>query len=53
MKVSLSPYIPMAISISIYWRRKKQPTQAVLPGESGGAWWAPAHRVAKSQTRLK
>ena len=36
------------------WRRKWQPTPVLLPGKSmgGGAWWAVAHGVAKSQTRL-
>ena len=37
------------------WRRAWQPTPAFLPGESHGhrAWWATAHSVTESQTRLK
>ena len=39
----------------IPWRRAWQPTPVFLPGESHGqgAWWATAHGVANSQTRLK
>ena len=39
----------------IPWRRARQPTKVFLLGESHGqrACWATAHRVTKSQTRLK
>ena len=38
----------------IPWRRAWQPTPVFLPGEFHGqrSWWATAHRVAKSRTRL-
>ena len=48
-----------AISLSLFtfinWRRKWQPTQEFLPGESqgGGAWWAAIYGVAQSRTQLK
>ena len=32
-------------------RKAWQPTPVFLPGDRG-AWWATAHGVAKSQTRL-
>ena len=36
----------------IPWRRKWQPTPVFLPGKPlfRGAWWAPAHGVAESDT---
>ena len=39
----------------IPWRRAWQPTPVFLPREpmDRGAWWAPVHRVEKSQTQLK
>ena len=40
----------------IPWKRKRQPTPGVLPGESQGqreAWWATVHRVTKNWTLLK
>ena len=39
----------------IHWRRKWQPTQVFLPGESQGrgSWWAAIYGVAQSWTRLK
>ena len=37
----------------IPWRRAWQPTPVLLRGESHGAWWATAHRVTQSRTRLK
>ena len=38
----------------ISWRRKWQPTPVFLPENpmDRGAWWATAHGVAKSRTRL-
>ena len=48
----------LVLKSSIYgfsWRRAWQSSPVLLPGESNGqrAWWATAHRVAKSQTPLK
>ena len=42
------------LSICSKWRRRWEPKQVFLPGESHGqrAWWVTVHRVAKSQTRL-
>ena len=39
----------------IPWKRAWERTPVFLPGESQGqrAWWPIAHRVTKSQTRLK
>ena len=48
-----------ATSLSLFtfmhWRRKRQPTPVVLPGESrdGGAWRAAVYEVAQSRTWLK
>ena len=37
------------------WRRKWQPTQVLLPGESQGwgSWWAAVYGVTQSRTRLR
>ena len=39
----------------VHWRRKWQPTQVFLPGESQerGAWWAAVYGVAQNRIRLK
>ena len=39
----------------IPWRKTRDPTPVLLPGESQGweAWWAAVYGVAQSQTRLK
>ena len=48
-----------ATSLSLFtfmhWRRKWQPTPALLPGEpqGWGAWWVAVYGVAQSRTRLK
>ena len=34
------------------WRRARQPTPVLLPGESHGAGWGMGHGDARSQTRL-
>ena len=43
-----------AILISIFWRRKWQPTPVLVPGKSmdGRAWWATVYGVSKSPTGL-
>ena len=44
---------PLVVKIS--WRTAWQPTPVFLPGNptDRGAWWATAHGVTESQTRLK
>ena len=48
-----------ATSLSLFtfmhWRRKRQPTPVVLPGESQGrgAWWAAVYGVAQSRLALR
>ena len=48
--MSLDPWIG-----NIPWRKKWQLTPLFLPGKlyDRGAWWATAHRVAKSQTQIE